>query len=249
MKYSITDNVGMFREAVKEASSFEEVRVKMGYKKSGGLYDYFKRRCRQLEIDFSHFVKMRPGPVPNYEIDMDSVLREVVGSTSIRDLSEKLGIPYDNNGTIYRKLKEFLETNNVDCSHFTGSGWNKNKNRFNDSRIKIYSEKRRCDDKDVFCNESNKSLSSISMIERLVLNGTMQYKCDICGVFEWLGQAVRLHLDHIDGDRANNGIENLRLLCPNCHSQTSNYAIAKGRIKTDKFERLYSYICGRTRTA
>lgn len=48
-------------------------------------------------------------------------------------------------------------------------------------------------------------------------------KCSICSIDSWNHQDLSLHLDHIDGNPTNNLIYNLRLLCPNCHSQTSTY--------------------------
>lgn len=52
------------------------------------------------------------------------------------------------------------------------------------------------------------------------LRGT---KCEICGVREWNGKPLVLHVDHVDGDRTNNELNNLMILCPNCHSQTETY--------------------------
>lgn len=48
-------------------------------------------------------------------------------------------------------------------------------------------------------------------------------KCLFCEIQDWMGKPIKLHLDHIDGNRTNNKRENLRLLCPNCHSQTETY--------------------------
>lgn len=56
------------------------------------------------------------------------------------------------------------------------------------------------------------------------------HKCEKCGLSEWRNQPISLELHHIDGDRCNNELENLQLLCPNCHSQTPNYR-GKGTIK------------------
>lgn len=55
-------------------------------------------------------------------------------------------------------------------------------------------------------------------------------KCEQCGLSEWQEKPIVLELHHIDGDRYNNELENLQLLCPNCHSQTSNYR-GRGMIK------------------
>jgi hypothetical protein len=48
-------------------------------------------------------------------------------------------------------------------------------------------------------------------------------KCQNCGISEWCGEKIKLEVDHIDGDKFNNNIENLRLLCPNCHCLTPTW--------------------------
>jgi uncharacterized protein YerC len=57
---------------------------------------------------------------------------------------------------------------------------------------------------------------------RLIREGRKE-ECEICKISEWLGKPIVLHLDHINGDGRENGSHNLRLLCPNCHSQTETY--------------------------
>jgi hypothetical protein len=49
------------------------------------------------------------------------------------------------------------------------------------------------------------------------------YACEVCGISEHNGKPLKLECDHIDGDHTNNMITNLRLICPNCHSQTPTY--------------------------
>ena len=57
----------------------------------------------------------------------------------------------------------------------------------------------------------------------------LQYKCTICGNNGvWMDQPLTLQLDHIDGDSTNNELSNLRLLCPNCHTQTETYGSKRG---------------------
>jgi len=47
--------------------------------------------------------------------------------------------------------------------------------------------------------------------------------CQICNIKEWNGKKIILEVDHIDGDYSNNHVDNLRAICPNCHSQTNTY--------------------------
>lgn len=50
-----------------------------------------------------------------------------------------------------------------------------------------------------------------------------EYKCAQCGISSWQSKPITLEVDHIDGIRNHNYPENLRFLCPNCHSQTINW--------------------------
>ena len=61
-------------------------------------------------------------------------------------------------------------------------------------------------------------------------------KCECCGLTEWLGEPINLEIHHIDGNHNNNELENIQLLCPNCHSYTDNYCgknINTGKIKVE----------------
>ena len=68
--------------------------------------------------------------------------------------------------------------------------------------------------------------SSWATLKRLIKNhNLLPSQCSECGISEkWNGKPMTMHIDHINGDRQDNRIENLRPLCPNCHSQTDTYA-------------------------
>lgn len=59
---------------------------------------------------------------------------------------------------------------------------------------------------------------------RLIGAGLKENRCEECGISEWRGRPLSLALHHINGDGRDNRLENLALLCPNCHSQTDNFA-------------------------
>ena len=58
---------------------------------------------------------------------------------------------------------------------------------------------------------------------RLIKENIKEAKCEVCGITDWNGKPVSFELDHIDGNRINHKLENLRMICPNCHSQTHTY--------------------------
>jgi hypothetical protein len=60
--------------------------------------------------------------------------------------------------------------------------------------------------------------------QRLLKAGLKSNHCEGCGLNQWMGAALSLALHHVNGDKHDNRLVNLQLLCPNCHSQTDNFA-------------------------
>jgi len=116
---------------------------------------------------------------------------------SISGLLDKLKLR--KAGGNFDNIKRNLQRLNVNTEHWTGQGWNK------DAKLK---------DWDQYTRGSN--LKPHLIKER-------GHKCEHCNLEEWMGQMIPIELDHIDGDRTNNKIENLRLLCANCHSLTPTF--------------------------
>jgi predicted nucleic acid-binding Zn ribbon protein len=70
--------------------------------------------------------------------------------------------------------------------------------------------------------EGNYSTKSRNFFRRY-LTETYGYKCSCCEISEWNNKSIVLEIDHIDGNPENNRPENIRFICPNCHSQTDTY--------------------------
>lgn len=131
----------------------------------------------------------------------DEIKKIAAESRSYREMYMKMGYA-ENAGSATKTMKMLIEKYNIDISHFLGAGWNK-------------------DNYDYTRFEKGSKCRTGSMNEPLInLRGR---KCENCGLEEWLGQPINLEVHHIDGDRTNNDLKNLQLLCPNCHSYTFNF--------------------------
>jgi HNH endonuclease len=69
-----------------------------------------------------------------------------------------------------------------------------------------------------------KSRTRSTIKRRLLKAGKLQNRCDFCGLSEWRGRPLSIQIDHINGIHDDHRLENLRMLCPNCHSQTETFA-------------------------
>jgi len=140
---------------------------------------------------------------------------------SFAELCRRLGLTPEgsNPKTVRKKLNEF----GVDYSHFTGQNWNSN------SGNPIYRQK-------YLPNLSeHSSLSSANVKTLLYKLGLKENKCDCCGLSEWNQKEIQCELHHINGDPTDNRLENLQILCPNCHSQTDNFR-SKNKAKSAQKE-------------
>jgi hypothetical protein len=73
---------------------------------------------------------------------------------------------------------------------------------------------------------------------RLMRTGILENRCSQCGISEWRGKPLSIQIDHINGVRDDNGLENLRMLCPNCHSQTETFGALNRKKRRRTFRRV-----------
>jgi len=231
-----------FRNIVASSSSFSEIARRMGYRKSGGITDFLHQKCSKYQISTSHLSSKRGPKSSIRSVDKTMFAEVVANSRSFRDVAIKLGWDYDANGSVYRLVKERIKENNLDVSHFLGAGWSAGKDRFCDKRLASVSETRKLPWNEVFVVGRSKRVHGFNLLARLVEAGLKKYVCESCGLSCWQNVIIRLEVDHINGDRTDNRVENLRLLCPNCHSQTETYSRRYGESKSNRFERWYSCV-------
>lgn len=119
------------------------------------------------------------------------------------------------------KLKNLLDKYEIDYSHLpSGKGWSKGLTKKTSSLINSSSKKIPLE----LILVKNRNYGSSRLKKRLIKEKGWKDECKICGLNNiWNNKSIVLHLDHINGVHDDNRIENLRILCPNCHSQTSTY--------------------------
>jgi Zn finger protein HypA/HybF involved in hydrogenase expression len=135
------------------------------------------------------------------EENMDLIKAMIKDNRPKFEIARKIELNYD---TFNKYLKEF----GIDY------GGNPSRKGIEHSEIKIPLEK-------IISNEVPYSTSSLK--RRLIKEGIKEEKCEECGLTFWRGQKINFELHHVDGNRYNNSLDNLKLLCPNCHSQTEGF--------------------------
>lgn len=109
--------------------------------------------------------------------------------------------------------------------------WSRGLTKDTDERLRIRSEKSSLPLSNILAGE-HPQLSTYKLKLKLFRAGVFKNVCSICGVSEWMGKKLFCELDHINGNKYDHRLENLRILCPNCHSQTDTHAAKnKGKYK------------------
>jgi Zn finger protein HypA/HybF involved in hydrogenase expression len=152
-----------------------------------------------------------------HSYSIEEFKKAVEESFSIAQALTKLGL--SPRGGNYRVFKKFEKLYGIDTSHFTGQGHLKGKtHKFNTTPLSEILVK-------------DYEYNSHKLRRRLIVEGIKEHRCECCGLNEWLDEPIPLELDHIDGDHYNNTLENLKILCPNCHAKTPTY---RGKNKRSK---------------
>jgi hypothetical protein len=139
-----------------------------------------------------------------------------LSSYSIAEAARKLNLNIF--GSTYLTMKSTAEELGLSQEHMTGQGWNTG-----DRGGFVPKPARPLEEVLVYGKYENTS----NLKRRLMSEGIKIHMCEMCWGQEWLGKPIPISLDHEDGDRLNNRLENLRFLCYNCHGQTETYCRKK----------------------
>jgi Zn finger protein HypA/HybF involved in hydrogenase expression len=126
-----------------------------------------------------------------------------------------------NKGGNCKTLKARLSSDNIDFSHIP-QGLNSNRGLIRGGMKAIPLE-------EILVVGSTYHTGHLK--ERLIKGRLLEYKCNVCRLDSWRGKKLSLQLEHRNGISNDNRLENLTLLCPNCHSQTSTFAGKSNKLK------------------
>ena len=144
------------------------------------------------------------------------LIEAIKNNITIADVLRSINLkPQGNN---YSTIKNIIKELGIDTSHILGIAHLKGKKKKTKPRIPT---------KELLVKGKIRASHKVKL--RLINEGLLKELCYVCSITHWNGSKLSLQLDHIDGDNTNNELNNLRLLCPNCHSLTDTYCGKKNK--------------------
>jgi 5-methylcytosine-specific restriction endonuclease McrA len=202
------------RQAVAAAGSLHGVFAELGLVPGGSQWLAVRQMIGDLRLDTSHWARPlgKNGHATPHTWSDEDLRRIVPACRSYAEVMRRLGVR--PSGSAHAAVRDRIAGLGLDTSHMSGQGWARG--RTNPSR-----RARRPLSEILVAGRPASDTSRLR--ERLIQEQVKEHRCEGCGGAQWRDGPIPLELDHINGDRRDNRLENLRVLCPNCHAQTPTY--------------------------
>ncbi|WP_432047119.1 HNH endonuclease [Streptomyces asiaticus] len=179
-------------------------------------YSHLRKKLEQFGIDTAHFTGKR-GTARERLLPRSALARAVSDSYSVAGVLRLLEIPVGGAGRSL--VRRSVAAYGISTAHFTGRG----------HRRGHASPQRKSASTILQRLDPGSTRTRTAVLRRALDESGVPQVCDGCGTGDsWQGRRLILEIDHINGDRLDNRIGNLRYLCPSCHSQTKNFS-GRGR--------------------
>lgn len=199
------------------SNSIKEVLINLGFASTNTAQrNNIRTMIKQNEINISHFGRSRRATSPRWKDDTElkKLARE---AKSMGEFLVLVGL--SNKGSNYETAKYHFKRLNIDTSHFVKNG--NTIRQYNTPAVPL---------EDILTGKCP-TYKTHSLKQRLLKENIKKNVCEECGQEEvWNNKPLVMHLDHIDGNSENHQLHNLRMLCPNCHTQTKTYAGKNKRV-------------------
>ncbi|WP_457492713.1 HNH endonuclease [Streptomyces sp. P5_D11] len=206
----------LLAKAAAHSHSIREVLEYIGLPPRDSPYGHIRKKLDHYGIDTSHFTRGR-----RYGAGIlarDDLVAAVEASFSLAGTLRILGRV--DNGASRALVKRSIEAHGISTEHFTGQG-----------HFLGASSPYRKPAQDILRRLDPPSPRTRTAFLRRALDDLgVPHECAACGIGDlWRGKRLVLEIDHINGDPIDNRRENLRYLCPSCHSQTESFSNRRGR--------------------
>lgn len=202
-------------QAAGASRTLSEALERLGVDPKSGSREYIRKRMHRFGVDMSHFER-------DGNRWTRAILEEAVrASSSMYEVLRRLGL--DPVGGHHTHISRRVRALGIDTSHFVGP-----------ARTERMRENHRRRTADEILREDrtpHATRTPNTRLRRALRDLGVEERCADCGIEAvWMGQPLPLEVDHINGDWRDNRRNNLRFLCPNCHSTTDSYrGRGKGR--------------------
>ncbi|WP_411757477.1 HNH endonuclease signature motif containing protein [Streptomyces venezuelae] len=200
-------------DAAARSRSIREMFLHMGIPPEDGPYGHVKKKLEKFGIDTGHFLqRSEKGAAALFP--REDLARAVAESRGLAGVMRALGCS-PAGGAGRTKALRSIEAYGLSTTHFVGQGHNVGRPGAN----------RRSAEEILVRLDPPAGRTSTALLRRALDEVGTPRVCGACGLGEvWRDRPLVLEIDHIDGDRLDNRRENLRYLCPSCHSQTRTFS-------------------------